>query len=85
MTYFEQNRNARITESDFSGGIEIETKGRDYGTLLARADIRERNDVASGRSLTGLSITTAGGRNIRFSGPEARTLLRVLEKAAYGS
>lgn len=82
---YEQNRNARIRESMTSGStLEVETAFRDDGTLLASADVRERSDVGTGRSLTGLSVKTAGGRNIRFSGAEARTLLRVLQQAAYG-
>lgn len=84
MRNFEQNRNARITEVDFGSLREVQTHGRDFGTMTARADIRERTDTESGRSLRGLSVTTAGGRNVRFSGREARTLLRVLERAAYG-
>ena len=80
-----KNRNARIREAMVSGStLEVQTAGRDAGTLVARADVRERTDVETGRSLTGLSIRTSGGRNIRFSGPEARTLLRVLEAAVNG-
>lgn len=81
----EQNRNARITESlTTSTTLEVLTSNRDEGTMIARADVRERSDVETGRSLTGLSVKTAGGRNVRFSGPEARTLLRVLDQAVNG-
>ena len=81
----EQNRNARITESSTTGTtLEVVTANRDEGTLLARVNVRERSDVESGRSLAGLSVKTAGGRNIRFTGPEARTLLRVLAQAVTG-
>jgi len=79
-----QNENARITETVEGTNIEVTTSYRDTGTLEATANVRERNDVYTGRSLTGLSVKTSGGRNIRFSGREARTLLRVLEQAVNG-
>lgn len=81
---YESNRNARIVEGGDGAIREVMTKGRDYASLEARADIRERTDVMTGRSLTGLSMKTAGGRNIRLSGHEARTLFRVLERAVNG-
>jgi hypothetical protein len=86
MSYrIEQNRNARIREEMTTGStLEVQTAYRDEGTMVARADVRERTDVLTGRSLTGLSVKTAGGRSIRFSGQEARTLLRVLEQAVNG-
>lgn len=74
------NRRARIVESEGA----VATAYRDPGTLTAQANIRERNDVETGRSLTGLSVQTAGGRSIRFTGPEARTLYRVLSRAVNG-
>lgn len=80
----EQNRNARISETGDGTQREVETVYRDPGTLEARVDVRERNDVETGRSLAGLSLRTAGGRNIRFTGPEARTLYRLLDRAVNG-
>lgn len=81
----EQNRNARIRESaQGDSHREVETSGRDLGTLLARADVRMRDDVETGRSLTGLSIKTSGGRNIRLTGLETRTLYRILDQAVNG-
>lgn len=72
-----RDANRRVT-------FAVRTANRDEGTMVARADVRERDDVFSGRSLRGLSVKTAGGRMIRFSGSEARTLLRVLSQAAEG-
>ncbi len=81
----ESNRNSRITESTVTNTrFRVSTAGRDNDTLFATADVRERSDVKTGRSLSGLSVRTAGGRRIRFSGHEARTLLRVLETASQG-
>ena len=81
----ERNRNARIEQRLTSGStLEVVTARRDEGCLEARVDVRERTDVRTGRSLTGLSVRTAGGRSIRFSGREARTLLRVLQHAVVG-
>ena len=83
----EQNKNARIAQypdQDHCRRLEVLTKNRDLGTLLVKADVRLRDDVESGRSLTGLSLKTAGGRNVRLTGPEARTLLRILDRAING-
>lgn len=77
----ETNRNARIEERGTGVHREIFTAMRDPETMTARVDVRERTDVASGRSLTGLSIKTAGGRSVRLTGHEARTLYRILERA----
>lgn len=78
----EQNKSARIEDVESGMTLEVKTTGRDEGTMTARADVRLRNDVTSGRSLTGLSVKTAGGRSIRFTGAEARTLYRLLANAA---
>ncbi len=67
-------RNNRVTYS-------VSTTGRDESSLTARVDVRERNDVFTGKSFRGLSVKTANGRNIRFTGSEARTLFRVLQQA----
>lgn len=82
--FFEpQNRNARIGETPVTGTtLEVETRNRDEGTMVAVADVRLRNDTETGRSLTGLEVTRANGRSMYFTGPEARTLLRVLQAAA---
>lgn len=78
-----QNRNARI--ETFPGlsidTVEVHTVNRDVGTLEARVDA---SGYVAERSLRGLSIKTAGGRNIRFSGHEARTLYRLLRRAVNG-
>lgn len=79
-----QNENARIAETGEGSRTEVATANRDFGTLEATAQVRLRNDVESGRSLTGLSIKTSSGQRVRLSGHEARTLLRVLERAANG-
>lgn len=77
-----QNKNARIGQKCLTQTrLSVETLNRDNGSLRARVNVRERTDVVSGRSLQGLSIKTASGRNMRFSGREARTLLRVLQSA----
>lgn len=77
-----RNKNARLVErSVTSNALEVETQYRDEGTLEARAGVRFRTDTIEGASLTGLSVKTAGGRNVRFSGSEARTLYRLLRKA----
>lgn len=79
------NRNARIVEGQVApGGLEVTTAGRDTGTLEARVEVRQRTDVETGRSLTGLAVRTASGRTIRFTGAEARTLFRVLDRAVNG-
>jgi hypothetical protein len=80
----DQNKNARIREVVNQGRLEVSTSNRDTGTLTASAIVRERSDVQTGRSLTGFNIRTSGGRNINFSGLEARTLFRVLEQAVRG-
>jgi hypothetical protein len=80
----EQNRHARIEELGEGSKIELVTSNRDVGTLTASARVRSRNDVETGRSLTGLSIKTAGGRYVRLSGFEARTLYRILDRAVNG-
>lgn len=80
-----RNENARINEVGSDGSrFEVTTSGRDFGTLEATARVRRRSDVTTGRSLTGLSIKTKGGRQIRLSGHEARTLFRVLRRAVEG-
>ena len=81
---FIQNENARITETGEGARVEVMTANRDLGTLEATARVRLRNDVETGRSLTGVSIKTSSGRQIRLSGHEARTLFRVLERAVNG-
>lgn len=79
-----QNENARIVEFGIEDGVEVSTAYRDEGTLEASAQVRLRNDVETGRSLTGLRITTAGGRTLNLNGHEARTLFRVLDTAVNG-
>lgn len=79
-----QNENARITERRGDAGLIVETQYRDPDTLTVQVRVRERNDVITGRSLTGLSLTTRGGRQIRFGGHEARTLFRTLSQAVTG-
>ena len=79
-----QNENARIVEKFEESDLVVKTANRDPDTLVASAQVRERNDVTTGRSLTGLSIMTRGGRQIRFNGHEARTLFRVLSQAVTG-
>lgn len=83
--FVERNRNARIAQVALSGTtLNVLTANRDEGTLRARANVRERIDVETGRSLTGLSVQTSGGRYIHFTGAEARTLFRVLDQAVNG-
>ncbi len=78
-----RNGSARITEvGSRRARFSVKTSNRDLGSLEATARVRRRNDVTSGRSLTGLSLRTRGGRQIRLTGHEARTLLRVLSRAA---
>lgn len=80
---YNQNQRARITSrrarSDRNGHPQFETRteGRDDDTLTARAIVRDRGNDG-GLSLARLSVKTRGGRSIRFTGHEARTLLRVL-------
>lgn len=85
MSFRNSNQDARIrVRRDQPSALAVDTAYRDPGTLCARADVRERYDVETGRSLTGLSVRTAGGRSIRFTGAEARTLYRVLDAAVNG-
>ena len=84
MRFGYQNENARINERRRGDKIVVTTDYRDPFTLTAEARVRERNDVETGRSLTGLSLTTRGGRQIRFNGHEARTLFRILSQAVTG-
>jgi hypothetical protein len=82
------NRNARIKETSNKGSTVksmIETLYRDDG-LYITADVRERDDVESGRSLTGITIAngdSAHGWAVNLNGRQARTLLRVLQKAVF--
>ena len=85
MGFRNSNQDARIRVRSEGASIAVDTAYRDPGTLQARADVRERYDVETGRSLTGLSVRTAGGRSIRFTGSEARTLYRILDEAVNGS
>ena len=84
MGYENQNSRARITarrtRADRNGHPQIEalTEGRDDDTMTARAVVRDRGVGDGGLSLARLSVKTRGGRYIRFTGHEARTLLRVL-------
>ena len=82
--YFETNSQARITEDRAPLGVVVRTSRRDPGTLTASARVRHRNDVFTGRSLTGLEITSSGGRVTKLTGTEARTLYRVLDRAIHG-
>ena len=83
----EQNKNARIAQvpnQDSRSDFGMLTQYREPGTLEARVDVRLRDDVETGLSLTGLSLRTSGGRNVRFTGAEARTLFRLLDRAVNG-
>ena len=84
MSYYDTNSQARIIEDYTSLGAVVKTVRRDPGTLTASANVRHRNDVLTGRSLTGLEIKSSGGRVTKFTGSEARTLYRVLNKAIHG-
>lgn len=78
-----QNRNARIKTVSVSSKNDVTyTANRDPGTMEAFVDT---TNTGSMFSLNGLSLKTRGGRNIRFSGKEALTLLRLLEDATGSS
>lgn len=82
----EKNKNARIAQilnRRSQRKLRVVTSNRDDGALTARADVRLREDVETGRSLTGLSLKGEGW-NVRLSGSEARTLYRVLTQAVNG-
>lgn len=83
-----QNRTARITEFSDSDldrrNTTVFTNYRERGTLKAEAGVRFRDDVTTNRSLTGLTITTSNGKTLELTGREARTLQRLLDRAANG-
>jgi hypothetical protein len=80
-----QNRNSHLLEVKNSRQFYVETSDRDEGTLKARANLRERTDTLRGRSLTGLTISLdEGATRVKLTGREARTLYRLLRKAAVG-
>ena len=73
---------ARINETRDKTGVIVQTQGNT--ALDATAYIRERADTETGRSLTGLNVTTNSGETFNLNGFEARTLYRVLQRAVQG-
>ena len=81
---YQQNKRSTIKKSRDGNRITVSTLGRDPGTLEAEAFVRQRTDTKSSQSLSGLSLKLANGLQVNLTGPETRTLYRVLRKAARG-
>lgn len=80
-----QNRKSTIKRIGHGNRTAVTTAGRDPGTLRATAFVRRRCDTKTTESLAGMTIKLPNSNvDIKLNGYEARTIYRVLRRAARG-